>query len=103
MPPDCEHKHPELPVTCGLDYDHKGNHRRQLKSGTVEWPQEVVEKVYTLQQLDSMIEQQADKLKVTLDAAGDGSRESDTLRTFIPIFQEQLFLIREVLKKVKSD
>lgn len=102
MPPECGHKHPELPVTCEQDNGHKGNHRRVLQSSTIEWEQQVLEKNYTKTQLLSMAEQQADKLDVTLDAAGDGSRESDMIKTVIPIFQEQLFLIRHLIKALEG-
>lgn len=102
MPPECGSKHPELPVTCELDFDHKGSHRRMLQSGTVEWDQVKVEKTYTPTQLLSMAEQQSDKLEITLDAAGNGSREADMIKTIVPIFQEQLFLIRQTLKVLED-
>lgn len=103
MPPECGHEHPEIAtLTCSRDYGHVGKHGRTLKSGTFEWEQEKVKKKYNREQIVSMIEQERDKLQITLDAGGSGSREADMLRTVVPIFQNQLMLLESVLDLIKD-
>lgn len=104
MPPECGNEHPDLDgITCGEDLDHKGNHRRVLRSSNVlEWEQVKVKQRFTKEQLISMIGVERDKLTQTLDAAGTGSREADLIRTVIPIFQSQLYILEHAIDLLKD-
>lgn len=97
--PECENQHLELPITCEKEAGHKDNHQRALKSGVITWEQEVVEKVYTREQLLSMIEQHADKLQQTLDSVqNERSDLGQITRSFVPILQIQLDIIKKTVK-----
>lgn len=99
MPPECGHQHPELPITCEKEADHKDNHQRALKSGVITWAQEVVEKTYTREQLLSMIEQHSEKLQQTLASVQNERSDIGAItRSFVPILQIQLDIIKKVLK-----
>lgn len=101
--PECENQHPELPITCEKENGHKDNHQRALKSGVITWEQVVVEKVYTREQLLSMVDQHSDMLQQTLDSV---QRERSDLgyvtRTFVPILQIQLDIIKKTLQFVEA-
>lgn len=103
MPPECGHLHPEVPLECELDRGHKGNHQKTLKSGVISWEQAKTEKSFSRDQIKQMMDDHEAKLQQTLDAAGTGSRESDMIRTMIPIMQVQLNLIKYVLNATDND
>lgn len=106
MPPECGAVNPDIPgVVCNKDKHEGLRHTFKYNTGEVNWVEKPKEsKPLTMEQLTQVIGDHETKLQQTLDSVKNSrSLETDMVNTFVPMFQTQLFIIKEALKKIKSD